>query len=139
MANVGWENWTQFGRVTVAVRDLTGNITERLDFRDVWNFGIGAQYQYSPKWQHSVGFSYTTNVATEASRSIELPLGAMYKYGAGFTYQMRKDLTLGGGAEFLYEGNLPVKQEEFFGVGQVGGKYDNVSISVVSVYGKWTF
>ena len=107
--------WTQFGRVTVAVKDLTGNITEQLKFRDVWNFGIGAQYQYSPKWQYSAGFSYTTNVATEATRSIELPLGTMYKYGAGLTYQMRKDLTLGGAAEFMYEGNLPVKDEAFFG------------------------
>jgi len=81
----------------------------------------------------------TPGAGTHTTRSIELPIAAMYKYGAGFTYQMRKDLTLGGAAEFLYEGNLPVKDEEFFGVSQVGGKYENVSISIVSVYGKWTF
>ena len=140
LGSVAWENWTQFGRVTVAVKDITpGTLTEELKFRDSWNFGIGAQYQYSPKWQYSAGFSYATNIATEATRSIELPIGTQYKYGLGLNYQMRKDLQLGTAAEFLYEGNLPVKQEEFFRVGQLGGKYQNVSISIFTVYGKWTF
>jgi long-chain fatty acid transport protein len=139
LGNVGWENWSQFGRITVAVKDLTGNITEQLDFRDVWIFGIGAQYRHSPKWQYSAGISYASDWQTEASRSIELPIGAQYKYGVGLTYQMHKDLTLGGGAEILYEGNLPVKNEEFFGTETLGGKYENAVISIVTVYGKWTF
>jgi long-chain fatty acid transport protein len=140
LGGVAWENWSQFGRVTVAVKDITpGNLTEELKFRDVWNFGIGAQYRHSPKWQYSAGFSYATNVATEATRSIELPIGTQYKYGLGLTYQMHKDLTLGAAAEFLYEGNLPVKEEKFFEADQLGGKYEKVSISVFSVYGKWTF
>jgi long-subunit fatty acid transport protein len=106
----------------------------KIDWKDKPRFG-----GLGPKWQYSAGFSYASNVATEATRSIELPISAQYKYGLGLNYQMRKDLQLGAAAEFLYEGNLPVKQEEFFGVDQVGGKYQNVSISIFSVYGKWTF
>ena len=139
LGSVGWDNYSDFDKVAVKVEDLTGNLDVRLKYRDSWNFGIGAQYQYSPQWQYSAGISYASNIATEATRSIELPIGSQYKYGIGVKYQKRKDLELGAGLEFLYEGNLPVASSDSALNGTLEGKYQNVFIGIATVYANWSF
>jgi long-chain fatty acid transport protein len=140
LGGVGWDEWSDFGKIKVKVQDLTGTIREELKFRDTWHFGIGAQYQYSPHWQYSAGISYDSNWQTEASRAIELPLGAMYRYGLGVEYQKRKNLTIGAAAELLWEGNLPVKSSDSELNGSLAGKYgERVAIGIATVYANWTF
>jgi long-chain fatty acid transport protein len=140
LGGVGWDDWSDFGLIKVKVQDLTGEIREELKFRDTWHFGIGAQYQYSPDWQYSAGISYDSNWQTEATRAIELPLGAMYRYGFGVEYQKRKNLTIGAAAELLWEGNLPVASSDSELNGSLAGKYgEKVFIGIATVYAKWTF
>ena len=38
---------------------------------------------------------------------------------------------------FLYEGNLPIKETGGALSGEVSGKYDNVSITFLTVYANW--
>jgi long-chain fatty acid transport protein len=137
LGSVGWENWSRFGAVQLKVEGDTPNVTLDLDFEDVWHFGIGAQYQYSPKLRISAGFSYDSELSTDDNRSILLPLGAMYRYGVGFTYKKRKDFTLGAGLQFLWEGDLPIKPTESDVTGRVSGKYGNVSLTFASIYANW--
>ena len=58
MGSVGWEEFSEFGKVQVGLTD-TGGISTTLDadFRDVWHFGIGAEYEINPKWEVTAGFS----------------------------------------------------------------------------------
>ena len=67
-----------------------------------------------------------------------LPLGDMYRYGLGFKYQKSDNLTLGAGLTVLWEGDLKVKKagSDVSG-GVVDGKYENVSITLLSFYVQW--
>jgi long-chain fatty acid transport protein len=113
LGSVGWDEWSRFGRVQVVVDGTDLNVTEDEGFRDTC-------------------VSYDTSMASDATRPLVLPLGAMYRYGLGFQYQKSEDLTLGGGLTFLWEGNLPTKP-----TGGVSGKYENVSITFLSFYARW--
>jgi long-subunit fatty acid transport protein len=104
----------------------------------VWHFGVAAQYQYTPKWMFSGGFSYDTDWQSGSNRPMELPLGAMYRYGAGVKYRKSDKLTLGAGLTVLWEGDLKVKQagSDVSG-GVVDGKYENAVITFLSLYAQW--
>jgi len=71
------------------------------------------------------------------TRPINLPLGDMYRYAAGFKYRSSDDLTLGGGLSFLWMGDMEVKQagndkEDF-----VSGQYDDAFLTFLSFYVQW--
>jgi hypothetical protein len=69
---------------------------------------------------------------------MELPLGPMYRYGAGFKYRKSDDLTLGGGLSVLYEGELKVMEAGSpVSGGEVDGKYENTTITFLSLYVQW--
>jgi long-chain fatty acid transport protein len=56
MANVGWQNWSQFGKVDVGVDSATPqSLTANLSYQDTWHGAIGAQYRASEKWRRSAG------------------------------------------------------------------------------------
>lgn len=132
LGSVGWEEFSKFGKVQVGVADtgISGTVDE--DFRDVWHFGVGAEYQYKPEWELTGGFSVDSSMSTDRTRPIAIPLGTMYRYAVGFKRKVRGDLIIGGGFSWIWEGNLPIAESE-----TVNGKYDRVSISALSVYARW--
>ena len=134
LTSVGWEEFSEFGRIQVEVDANTGSVSTRQDedFRDVWQFGIGAEYQYSTKLDLTAGFTYDTSMSSSRTRPIVIPLGNMYRYAVGFKHQRREDLIVGGGLSFVWEGNLPIEDS-----GGVSGKYTDVSIIIGSVYARW--
>jgi long-chain fatty acid transport protein len=136
LGSVGWDDWSEFERIHVKVDGTGINRVVYGDFRDVWHFGVAAQYQYTPKWMFSGGFSYDTSMAKGSTRPMELPLGPMYRYGAGFKYQKSDNLLFGAGLNVLYEGDLKVKPAGGPQTG-VSGQYDNVSITFLSFYVQW--
>jgi long-chain fatty acid transport protein len=138
LGSVGWDDWSEFSRVHVKVDGTGVNQVVYADFDDTWHFGVGAQYQYTPKWMLTGGFSYDSSIATDSNRPMELPLGAMYRYGLGFKYQKSDKVTLGGGLSFLWEGDLKVQSAGTpLSGGVVSGKYQNVSITFLSLYAQW--
>ena len=137
LGSVGWDDWSRFARVSVK-SDGTG-IDRVVDagFDDTWHFGVGAQYQYSPKLMLTAGFSYDTSMSDDDTRPIKLPLGEMYRYGLGFKYKKSDDLLLGGGLSFLWLGDLAVKPAGGPVSGTVSGTYEDVCITFVSFYVQW--
>jgi long-chain fatty acid transport protein len=138
LGSVGWDDWSQFERIHVKFDGTGFNRVVNADLDDTWQFGVGAQYQYTPKWMLTGGFSYDSSIATDSNRPMELPLGAMYRYGLGFKYQKSDKVTLGGGLSFLWEGDLKVQSAGTpLSGGVVSGKYQNVSITFLSLYAQW--
>jgi long-chain fatty acid transport protein len=132
LGSVGWEEFSKFGKVQVGFDNTGVSATLDEDFRDVWHFGVGAEYKYKPKWELTAGFSLDSSMSSDRTRPIVIPLGTMYRYALGFKHNVRDDLTVGGGFTWIWEGNLPVKE-----AGGVNGKYDRVSISILSFYARW--
>ena len=132
LGSVGWEEFSEFGKIQIGFGDTGISTTEDADFRDVWHFGIGAEYQLNPKWELTAGFSRDSSMSSDRTRPIVIPLGTMRRYSFGFKHKRRAGLTLGGGLTFIWEGNLPVKD-----TGDVSGKYEDVSITIASIYARW--
>jgi long-chain fatty acid transport protein len=137
LGSVGWDDWSRFGLVNV---DLSGTEPEaRVDagFDDTWHIGVGAEYQYNPDLMLIAGFSYDSSMMDSDTRPINLPLGDMYRYAAGFKYRKSEDVTLGGGLSFLWMGDLKVKQAGNAKEGFVSGQYDNTYLTFLSFYVQW--
>ena len=132
LGSFGWEEFSRFGKVQVGLDDTGLETTVDEDFRDVWHYGVGAEYQYKPDLQLTAGFSYDSSMSNDSTRPISIPLATMYRYAVGFKHNVRDDLVVGGGFSWIWEGNLPVKE-----TGGVVGKYSRVSISVLSFYARW--
>jgi len=129
MADLGWEQWSQFGRIDVGVGD--GAIERNVDagFKDVWHYGIAGQYRYSPTWMFTGGFAYDSSFSNNDTRPAALPLQAMYRYGAGFVWQKSKKLSVSGGLSFVWEGDIKVTPGGNEATGRFSGHYSKVSFT----------
>jgi len=59
MANLGWQDWSQFGRVNVSVdADTTTSLTTDPDYKDTWHVALGAQYRAADAWLLTGGVAY---------------------------------------------------------------------------------
>lgn len=116
------------------VDTTNGDVSTRLDedLRDIWHFGVAAEYQYKPNLDLTAGFTYDTSMSSSRARPIVIPLGNMYRCAVGFKQKRREDLIVGGGLTFIWEGNLPIEDS-----GGVSGKYTDASIIIASVYARW--
>jgi long-chain fatty acid transport protein len=137
LGSVGWDDWSRFGRVQIDVGIDDAGTTVDADFDDTWHFGVGAEYQYTPKLTLTAGFSYDSSMSKASTRPINLPLGEMYRYGVGFKYRKSDDVTLGAGFSFLWEGDLKIKPSGNEDKGFVTGQYDNVYLAFLSLYVQW--
>jgi long-chain fatty acid transport protein len=138
LGSVGWDEISEFSKVQVEIDDngIPGT-TVNAGFRDTWHFGVGTEYQWSPRLQLTAGISYDTSMSTQRTRPLAIPLGALYRYAIGFKQKRRDGLTIGGGLTWLYEGNLEIADQPGGGGGLVDGKYSNVSLYIFSLYATW--
>ena len=100
MGDFGWENWSQFGKVDVAV---TGghnppSLTTNIDYKNL-SRGGRQPYRLNPEWLLNGGLAYDSSMVSAANRSIALPVAANYKFGMGANWMMNQKVKLG----FSYE------------------------------------
>lgn len=51
LANVGWEQWSKFGKVDIGIVDnTTRSLTTDLGYKDTWHGALWAQYRLSDPW-----------------------------------------------------------------------------------------
>ena len=139
MADVGWQNWNQFGKVDVGVDSANPvSLTKSLNYQDTWHGALGAQYHASEQWLLSAGFAYDTSAVSDANRTLSLPMGKGYRIGLGAQWQVSKAVSLGAGYEFMWAGNMPVTQDSAF-QGHVSGSFENSWFSFFDVNLTWKF
>ena len=138
LGSVGWEDWSRFGKVDVGF-DNTGSLTTaNLKAKDIYHIGIATQYQYASDLMLTAGFSFDSELFNDKNRPIVLLLGDMYRYGVGIEKTVNKDFKLGAGMDFIWEGDLKVKNTNGSG-GDVNGEYTDVYFVFASVYASWKF
>jgi long-chain fatty acid transport protein len=128
MGDFGWENWSQFGKVDVAVSggQNSPSLTTNIDYKDTYHTGIGTQYRLNPEWLLNGGFGYDSSMVSAANRSVALPVGATYKFGMGANWLKSPNVKLGFSYELAYSGDLSVSQNRGPLGGQVTGQFQNV-------------
>jgi|CZKM01.1.fsa_nt_gi long-chain fatty acid transport protein len=142
MADVGWQNWSQYGKVDVAVESNTGLIANaqptpvNLNYQDTWHGAIGAQYRASEKWQFTAGVAYDSSAVSDANRTLSAPMGQAYRFGLGAQWQISEKVNLGAAYEFMWGGDMPVTQNSPIR-GNVSGGFNDTWFSFFTLSLNW--
>lgn len=137
MANVGWQNWSQFGKVDVGVDSANPtSLTANLNYQDTWHGAIGAQYRASEKWLLSGGVAYDSSAVSDSDRTLSVPMGQAYRIGLGAQWQISEKVNLGAAYEFLWAGDMPVTQNSAYR-GNVSGGFNDAWFSFFTLNLSW--
>ena len=139
MGNVGWQDWSRFGKVDVGVYSSNPtSLTVDSDYNDTWHVALGAQYRYSPDWTFTGGIAYDSSAVDDDKRSVTVPMGEVWGFALGAQYAINPNLTLGAAYEFAWLGDMPVDQSKPLS-GRVVGDFSDSSFSFLALNLKWTY
>lgn len=134
MANVGWQDWSEFGQDIVTVHTAGQNeLTTSIDYDDTWHFAVGARYALTPQWRVSAGVAYDSSMADDDVRSPTLPVDRTWRYAGGVHYAWSEDLKLDLGYEFIDTGKAEIDVERGPLAGRLQGDYDPNAIHVINL------
>jgi long-chain fatty acid transport protein len=140
MANFGWQNWQQFGKINVSIEsDSPTSLTADAKLKDTWHVAIGAQYRLAPAWLLSLGFAYDSSAVGDADRIPSLPVDRQLRYAIGIQYDWNRDITLGLAYTFVDLGNAPINIRRGPLAGQLTGDYSPNHIQFVATNLSWKF
>jgi len=141
MANLGWQDWSQFGKVDVSINAPVANasFTTDLDYKDTWHGALGTQYRVAEPWLLTAGVAYDSSMLDDDQRGPSLPVGATWRFGFGSRYDWSKELTLGAAYGLAWGGDLDMDVNRGPLAGRVSGQYENVAIHVLSLNAEWRF
>ncbi len=141
MADLGWQNWSQFGQIGIGID--SGNQSDsgsvNANMQDTWHTALGARYKLDPRWSVSAGFAYDSSPVVDEYRTIILPLDRQYRYAAGVQYQWRSDISLGFAYEYMDAGSAPVNQTAGPLRGDLKGKLKDDVFHIMAFSMNWTF
>ena len=130
LGSVGWQNWSQFGLVDISINTKNPvSLSKNLHFQDTFHIAAGSQYRLTPQWMLSCGFAFDNSAVGTPMRTVSLPVGDQYRFGAGVQYAWNKKITLGFAEEFMYMGEMPVYQNGGPVLGTVAGQFTNTFIN----------
>jgi long-chain fatty acid transport protein len=140
MGNLGWQDWSQFGKVGVSVTaEDTSNLTFDRNYKDTWHVALGAQYRVAKPWLLTAGVSYDSSMMDDKDRTPDLPLGESWRFGLGARYDWSENLAFGAGYTLLWSGDLDMDVNRGPLAGRLSGTYENVSMHFISLYLNWKF
>lgn len=139
LANLGWQDWSEFGKVEVAVSDTNINLTTDLDYQDTWHAAFGAQYRMSEPWLLTTGIAYDSEMIKEEDLGPTLPVGATWRFALGTRYDWSRTLTLGAAYELAWSGDLDMDVERGPLAGRVSGTYESTAIHIIALNAEWRF
>jgi long-chain fatty acid transport protein len=140
MGDLGWQDWSQFGKVEVAVAtDPPSGLTTALQYEDTWHGALGAKRGIGDGWLLSAGVGYDSPMVDDANRSLALPVGETWRLAAGVQRQFSERFDLGFGYTYQALGSLPIDVNRGPLSGRVSGAYENAGVHVLSLQGHWRF
>jgi long-chain fatty acid transport protein len=140
MANLGWQNWSEFGQVGVSLGAPNAtSLAVDANFNDTWHYALGARYRLDPVWSVSAGFAYDSSPVSNSNRSVAMPLDRQYRYALGLVYELRDDITLGAAYEYMDAGDAPVNQTGGPLRGGIKGDLERSAIHFLALNANWRF
>ena len=136
MANFGWQNWSQFGSVDMALqfrRLGTRSSTANLHMDDTWHGALGMQYRIAKPWLLSLGVAYDSSPMSTANRSPSMPLDQTWRVATGVQYDWNQNLTLGFAYEYINLGSANLNKTGSPLLGDLVGDYGPNMVNVVNL------
>jgi long-chain fatty acid transport protein len=140
MANLGWQDWSEFGKTNVTVSSTSKTrLTDDRNFKDTWHVALGAQYRFLEDWLWSIGFAYDSSPVDDNDRTPDMPLDRQIRYATGLQYDWGENITLGTAYEYLDAGDAKIDQRGGPLRGDLKGDYKTNEIHVFNVNAIWRF
>jgi len=142
MGNVGWQNWSQFGKVDLQINsnDPT-SLTVNNNYNDTWHVALGAQYRPAVEspWSFSAGVAYDSSAVDDDKRTVTVPMGQAWRFGLGAQYAFSQALSVGAAYELAWGANMPVDQNRGPLAGHLAGSYNNTSFNFFALNLSWKY
>jgi long-chain fatty acid transport protein len=140
LANLGWQDWSEFGKTQVTVSSATTTeLTQDRNFKDTWHLALGAQYRFLENWLWSVGFAYDSSPVDRDDRTPDVPVDRQIRYATGLQYDWGENVTLGAAYEYLDAGDAKIDQEGGPLQGDLKGDYKTNEIHFINLNLIWRF
>jgi len=140
MGNLGWTDWSEFGKVDVGLStDPPNSLTTESKYKDTWHAAFGAQYRYSDAWRLTGGIAYDSSPVSDSNRSIILPLGSFWTFGLGAVNKVRDGFEVNYAYSLKWSGDVSIDQERGPLAGRVAGDYENASVQYFAVSFRWSY
>lgn len=141
LGSLGWQDWSQFGKVGVAVDANTNGASTTVDqrYKDSWHASVGAQYQVDPKLRWNMGLAYDSSIVADKDRTVDNPVGATWRLATGVNYAAAKGLDVHFGYTLIWLGDLEVEQTKSRSGTTLSGTYKDSALHVLGGGVVWRF
>jgi long-chain fatty acid transport protein len=139
MGNVGWDEWSEFGKVDVLVsaEDQENLVFDR-NYDDTWHAAVGAEYRASDRWRFSGGVAYDSSMMDDDERTPDLPTGEAWRFGFGAEYTTASGLRIAGTYALIWNGDLDMDVNRGPLAGRVSGTYNDTAIHALGFIVTWS-
>ena len=138
LGNVGWQDWSAFGKVDVQVNtDEPSSLTIDQNFKDTWHAALGARTNNESGWSFSFGAAYDSSCVDDADRTPTFPVGESWRFGFGAQRKLNEKLQLGLAYELAWGGTLSVDQERGPLSGRLAGAYNDAAMHFLGASLRW--
>jgi long-chain fatty acid transport protein len=139
MLDFGWQNWSQFGKVDVAVvgTNATPSTTTNINYQDTYHVALGNRYRVNQAWLINSGFAWDSSMVKNQDRTVTLPVGETFRFGIGAEWQATPKLNVAFSYELAYSGNLPVNQNRGPLAGAVVGQFPDAYVNFFQISMIW--
>ncbi|WP_336214673.1 OmpP1/FadL family transporter [Enterobacter sp. P82] len=133
MADLGWQDWSQFGAPQVTVNGRKANQANRM--KDTWHSALGVQYRPTAQWRLNAGVAFDSSpYRRQDDVAMTLPTGDEWRFGTGAQYQITAASNIGIAVEYLHMQSSKVSSPSAF-----AGSYDHPYLWFASVNYSYQF
>lgn len=134
LGNVGWQQWSEFGKVGVSFDTVDADaIIANRNYDDTWHAALGFRYRPGNAWHWNAGISYDSSMVEDVDRTLDLPVGASWRFGVGATYAKSDSTALRFGYELVWQGDLDVDVNRGPLSGRVSGVFKDTAIHFFAI------
>lgn len=140
VGNLGWQNWSEFGKSELTLNNLNKNIKSDRNFDDTYHVALGVRYHFSDDWVLLGGIAYDTSPVSKSDRTLDMPLDRQVRYGLGAEYLMNDDVTVMVGYELMDVGDGSINQTRgILDNDTIQGDFDTNYLHILTINASWKF
>lgn len=135
MADLGWVDFSQFGKVDVTVGTISTSVDA--DYKDIYLAAGGLRYAPSGRWAASIGTSYVSSAVSDSDRTLSLPWDDIWIFGIGGEYQLDETKRIYTSLSLVHVGEGRIDQQPTPISGRLVGKFERRRTILLSVALAW--